>query len=99
MKNYIFIALFSFFVSNSCLSPIIVAYKAQLYNNVANVISYEPEKAVDYHLKALNIRLINFGENALITAETYYNLGTAYVKNNNYSDGMVYLNKANEKES
>ena len=67
---------------------------AQLYNNVANAIFYEPEKAIDYHLKALNIRLNNFGENALITAESYYNLGAAYVKNKNYSDGLEYLNKA-----
>ena len=72
------------------------SYLGTIYNGLA--VTYDNQrlfdKAIDYHFKALEIRLKIFGEQSSEVATCYNNIGCIYHEQNNYKLALDYFQKA-----
>ncbi len=69
---------------------------ATSYNNMGLVYDAQGDyaKALEYHNKALKIRLATFGENHPDVATSYNNMGLVYYSQGDYAKALEYYNKA-----
>lgn len=67
---------------------------ASLYNEIGLFYQYHPEKAIPYYQKALDIWIKETNIDPFDISTSYYNIGAAYVKLQDYPKALEYLNKS-----
>ena len=67
---------------------------ASLYNEIGLFYQYHPEKAIPYYQKALDIWIKETDIDPFDISTSYYNIGAAYVKLQDYPKALEYLNKS-----
>ena len=67
---------------------------ASLYNEIGIFYQYNPEKAIPYYQKALDIWKKEADIDPFDISTSYYNIGAAYVKLHDYSKALEYLNQS-----
>ena len=67
---------------------------ASLYNEVGLFYQYNPEKAILYYQKALDIWIKETDKDPFDISTSYYNIGAAYVKLHDYPNALEYLNRS-----
>ena len=67
---------------------------ASLYNEIGLFYQYHPEKAIPYYQKALDIWIKETDIDPFDISTSYYNIGAAYVKLQDYPKALEYLNQS-----
>ena len=65
---------------------------ASLYNEIGLFYQHDPEKAIHYYQKALDIWIKKADKDPFDISTSYYNIGAAYVKLHDYPKALEYLN-------
>ena len=67
---------------------------ATLYNEIGVFYQYDPEIAIPYYQKALDIWIKETEKDPFEISTSYYNIGGAYVKLHDYPKALEFLNKS-----